>query len=497
MAPPDFNPNHRPGRGLGRAKIGLNVLAQIAIVVLMLFMLNFISFNHYRRWDFSRNHFYALSDKTKRVLAGLKKKVNVYVFFQPSVAITPDVTNLLKEYQYSSNGKIDVENIDPYTNMARASELQSLYKFGAKENIVILDYDGRKKFVQLKDLVDVDMNPQTNEPEITGFKGEAAITAALLEVTDDKPNVLYAIAGHGERDLSLDDFAGIKDAIERENVKIKPLDLQSVDSIPADAGVLFILGPRYDFSEREINLLTDYWEKKGRILVYLDPNAQKQSPNLMGFLAQQAVKPDDDRVLRVEVQQLSAIAMLIRSVTADFVDGSPVTKNLIGVTNLFQGDTQSLTLDPVKSRLTGVHLQPLVRAQRGYWGETDYNIKPGDAAPIFLPNKDKGQPLFVAVSVEKGALAHEKMDSSRMIVVGNCDSVAKNTLTPPMIDFTVNSIDWLLDREELIGIAPKDYTSLTLDLSDDQMGRVLVFSAALLPALIAVMGFVVWFRRRH
>ena len=151
-------PPQRPAKParIGRFKIGLNVLAQIIVAVLILFMLNFFAFNHYRRWDFSRTHFFSLSDKTWRVLAGLKKPVKIIVFFPTASDISDDVNNLLKEYQYASNGKMEVEIVDPYRNQSRAEELQHLYKFGANENLVILNCDDRKKFVNAIDMADLD-----------------------------------------------------------------------------------------------------------------------------------------------------------------------------------------------------------------------------------------------------------------------------------------------------------------------------------------------------
>jgi hypothetical protein len=51
-----------------RFQIGLNVVVQIGLLILLAAMINYLGFEHYRRWDFSRDQKYSLSDKTKRVL---------------------------------------------------------------------------------------------------------------------------------------------------------------------------------------------------------------------------------------------------------------------------------------------------------------------------------------------------------------------------------------------------------------------------------------------
>ena len=43
-----------------------------------------------------------------------------------------------------------------------------------------------------------------------------------------------------------------------------------------------IIGPQYDFSDREMQLLRDFWNKQGRILLLLDPAAK--TPKLDAFL---------------------------------------------------------------------------------------------------------------------------------------------------------------------------------------------------------------------
>jgi hypothetical protein len=38
-----------------------------------------------------------------------------------------------------------------------------------------------------------------------------------------------------------------------------------------------IVGPQYDFSDREMKLLRDFWDKRGRILLLLDPAWKRRS----------------------------------------------------------------------------------------------------------------------------------------------------------------------------------------------------------------------------
>src|SRR6266436_739987 len=107
-------------KGIQRLQIGLNLLVQLLLIFFLIISVNWIGFRHYKRWDLSRDQKYALSDKTKRFLNTIKGKVRITNFFPPDTPISGDVANLLTEYQYAANGKVDVENIDPQRNLSRA-----------------------------------------------------------------------------------------------------------------------------------------------------------------------------------------------------------------------------------------------------------------------------------------------------------------------------------------------------------------------------------------
>lgn len=56
-----------------------------------------------------------------------------------------------------------------------------------------------------------------------------------------------------------------------------------------------IIGPQYDFSDREMKVLRNFWDKQGRILLLLDPAAK--TPKLDGFVNELGVKVNDDRLM--------------------------------------------------------------------------------------------------------------------------------------------------------------------------------------------------------
>src|SRR6266702_2185647 len=329
-------------RKIGRVRIGLNVVVQIVLVLFLAAMVNSYAFKHYARWDFSRDQKYALSDKTKRFLDSLKGKMRITVFFSPNTPITSDVQNLLTEYQYAGKGKIDVEQIDPERNLSRAKELFDKYKVVTDESLLVLDYNGRNKTVKASEMADVDQSGMEfgEGPRVAAFKGEQAITSAMIDLVEGKKKTLGYVTGHKEPALSTptSPITLLKTFIENENIKFQELNLLDQPAIPADVNAVMIVGPQYDFSDREMNVMGDFWDKQGRILVFVDPAAN--TPRLRAFPDELGVKVNDDRLmifLRTGIQELA----LTRDVQAHFLGDSPVTKRLADVRALFFGGTSS------------------------------------------------------------------------------------------------------------------------------------------------------------
>jgi hypothetical protein len=482
-----------------RLQIGLNVLLQVVLVLFLALMVNSIAFKHYKRWDFSRDQKYALSDKTKRFLNTIKGKVRITVFFSPNTPITVDVQNLLTEFQYAAKGKIDIENIDPERNLSRAKEVVDKYKVVSDESLLVIDYTGRSKTVKASEMADVDQSGMAfgEGPRVTAFKGEQAITSAIMDLVEGKKNTLGYVLGHKEPPLAGNTpISVLKTFIENENIKFQELNLFDVGAIPPELKAIVIAGPQYDFSDREMKLLRDFWEKQGRILLLVDPAAK--TPKLNAFLNELGVKANDDRLmvfLRTGIQEVA----LTRDVQAHFLGGSPITKRLADVHALFFGGTSSLALEPERVRAANIRLEPLIQAEKGYFAETDYNSN--DQAKLQADAKrNPGTPLTIGVSIEKGGSADERVqvNSARMVVVSNATFIQDNALTQDQqaLDFISGSVNWLLSREQLIGIAPKVPKTLTFSLNEDALRNLRWIILVLLPLVPAVIGGAVWWRRR-
>jgi ABC-type uncharacterized transport system involved in gliding motility auxiliary subunit len=146
-----------------------------------------------------------------------------------------------------------------------------------------------------------------------------------------------------------------------------------------------------------------------------------------------------------------------------------------------------------------IHLSPLAQAEKGYWGETDY-YSDDEALLQFDPVKDRSEPLTIAAAVEKGGSADTRVqiNSARLIVVANFTFIQDDALTQGQqgLDFISASLNWLLNREQLIGIAPKIPQTLTFTLEEQALRNLRWIILVLIPLVPALLGLAVWWRRR-
>jgi len=498
-------------RKIQRLQIGLNLLVQLMLVFFLVSAVNWIGFRHYKRWDMSRDQKYALSDKTRQFLSTLKGKLRITVFFSPSTPITGDVANLLTEYQYAAKDKIDIENIDPQRNLSRAKEIFDKYKVVSDESLLVIDYEGRNKTVKASDMAEIDSSGMAfgDGPRVTAFKGEQAITSAMIDLAEGKKNTIGYITGHKEPSIAetpsmpmmqqqqpQSPISVLKTFIENENIKFQELNLFNEPQIPAEIKTVMIAGPQYDLSDREMKLLHDFWNKQGRFLILIDPSAK--TPKLDAFLNEVGVKVNDDRLMafvRTGIEELA----LIRDVYTRFLGNSPITKRLADARSVFLGGTSSLTLEPERVRAANIQLVPLIQAEKGYWAETDYNTTDQNKLQADA-KKASDAPLTIGVSIEKGGSADQRvqMNSSRMVVVSNSTFIQDNALTQGQqsLDFISGCANWLLSREQLIGIAPKVPQTLTFNLTEDSLRSLRWLILVLIPLIFVVIGSAVWWQRR-
>lgn len=440
-------------------------LAVIAIVVLI----NVIAEREFHiRWDLTANKMYTLSDQTLKLLRELNEPVTVYAFVREGDSRGQQIIDLIQEYTYRSNHlRLQVVDPDAQPGLARAYEV-------TQYNTVVVEAGDRRRTIQPFDIFGFNFYGQ-----LTEFRGEQALTRALLGVTRGSQGKIYFTTGHGERTLD-NELYQFRTFLTGEGYEVETVNLAQSGKVPEDATVLVIAGPTRDFDPQEINAVHEYIDGGGHLLVLLDPApttvnleriSQVLAPWGITFRADVVVDPAQHYF----IDPLSPIPSYERhAVTQNLMD-----KGL----GIVIPRSRSLALGGAEK--PGARVQSILLTSSEAWGETKLQ-----GQQLAKDPEDAAGPLTLGAVVETF--------SSRLIAVGSSSFATNDAITfQGNVDFLMNSINWLAGQEDNLTIRPKTPEYRQVTLTGAQASVIFYSTVVFVPALFLVAaGVLAWRRRR-
>lgn len=476
-----------------RYGIGLNVALQILLALALFAGVNRLNYYHYWRWDLSASQDYTLSPATLKYLDSLSRDVQINIVFGRDSKVYGEVQSLLEEYHMHGRQRIKVRSIDPVRDIERAEQLKADTGLSLSQNGVLLRCGPNKRFITEEELVVRESGTSTNK-QIIEFRGEDAISSALISVVEGRVRKFYYVVGKGSRvaDAQGDPYNAAIDLGKQQNFEVIQVNLSEVNHIPTDADGLLILGARYDFSEREIVMLNNYWQtKRAGIFIMLDPGGE--TARLNAFLTFNGVHPRGDRVLRAESTSTGPKKEF--TVLGEFLKDIPFTRHLTSSAITLAGQTESLEIAQENTSLKerSINVQPLILASPRFWGERQFL----EELPV-VDEEDTVPPIYLGASIERGAVRDEsqRADSSRMVVVSNATLLDKQTMLAVSRDFVATSLNWLMNRESFIGIPAKPKHAYRIQLTGKQHELIFWVTSITLPGIVLAFGLLVWASRR-
>ena len=485
----ETQPAPKKGRAeIRRLNIGVHVAAQIVLATLLFLLINYLSFRHYGRKDLTADLRYTIDENTASYLSSLDQDVHITMAFSKGSRIYAQLSALLDQYEDASGGRVKVDKFDPNRDKARAIEFNEKNSMRLSGNMLVLDFGGRKKLVTEAEMLADDGRL---------FFGEDVVTSRIIGATQDGDQKVYFLGSYGGM-TAVDGRTPLDKLAELSNLQfaqVEQLNLADVNEIPYDADAIVLINPEKDLERRDIELLTSYWEYDGGSLLFL-LNPQADTPRLDRFLDRLGVTRRDDRVLHAINSVVDARPEF--RTQGRFLGGSKITDNgLAGTVTTFNGVTCSLDVaadDPALQQ-EGIVATPLIEATDRFWGETSYDT---GELPVFQPNEDHGQPIHIAAAVERGGAPGSPVrdDSSRLVVVANGTLLDHDTASSTNVDFVLSSLNWVLDRERLIGIVPKRATTYSIKMSEGETKRTFWLAVLILPGLVFGTAVLMWSIRR-
>lgn len=234
------------------------------IVIIIAILVNIFVANvptKYTQIDITSNSLYSISEQTEAMLSSLNEEINIYWIVRRGYEDTV-VESILNQYADMSD-YVTVTKKDPEISPTFVSQ----YTDGAfYDNSVVVVKGDKYRYVDYNSMYDLEYDYYTGQYYATGFAGESAITSAIDYVIRDTLPKMYTLSGHGELELS----PSYVDSVQKQNIVIEDLPLITMDAVPEDADIILIYSPESDISVNEKDMLIDYLNNGGKLIVFGD-----------------------------------------------------------------------------------------------------------------------------------------------------------------------------------------------------------------------------------
>ena len=444
-----------------RLGYGIKVIILGLSTAIFLFFLNILAIQFNKRVDMTRRKLFTLSPHTIKVLAQLeqkvKGKVKMIAFFETGYPDREKIWDLLRCYRLASK-ILNIKIVDPDKNpgLARRYDIR-VY------GVTVVQYGNKAIKVQ--------------------GVSEEKITNALIRIMEEKGKVVYFLQGHGEGSIdgmTKADYLTAVNALKTEGYIVRELRLFETGSVPEDCDVLVIDGPDKDLFDQEIKAIDMYLKGGGAVLFMIDPG---HCDNLVNYFRKWGVELGMNEIVD-PVSKLFGGDLTMPVVTS-FQIRHEITKDFT-LPVLFP---EARTVSALKKRQKGLNVVELAYTNPNCGAEVDF--KSGKF--IFNPGRDLKGVLPVAVAVSLSNRAKK----TRMVVIGDSDFATNAAIRfSGNRDFFVNIINWLARREGLISIRPRLAETGNLVVTQKAGNLYFFLSMVLLPLIIAMIGAIVWLRRR-
>jgi gliding-associated putative ABC transporter substrate-binding component GldG len=487
----------------------------IILVIAILGVVNFLSYQIFIRWDVTENNIYSISDSTKKTLKELDDIVNIKVYFSDNLpnrylSLAQKTRDTLSEYEIYSEDKVKVSYINPKEMEDHRQRLAMLGIPALQFNVL---KEGSYEVVQGYMGISVQYGDENEAiPAVGSIEDlEYQLTMAIKKVTQEDLTTIGLLSDHGAV-FADEEIAGAKEALS-DIYNIKEVSLEEGQEIPSDISTLIILGPTEEFKRKELEVLDSYVMSGGNIFlladgVDIDARMQPRENNigLNGLLEEYGVRIKNNLVVDKNCGQ-AAFSSGWGSFMISYPLWPKVEKNNFNPDLPATQDLEALVL-PWASELEILkqeNAQYLAKSSSDSWTQSDpFNLDPtGD----FISPGGGGEHIL-AVLINKtinSAYSEKSTDKGRVAVVGDSDFIKERFLQQTgrgeagaNLIFFQNVVDSLSLDESLIKIRSKDVSDRPLtSLSDEQKRMIKYANILVLPIAVVVLGMIRYYLRKR
>lgn len=425
--------------------------------------------------DLTRDKVYQFSDQTKDLMKNLGSDVTAYCILPEGTEgeYIDYIKTYLEKYKTLSENFV-VEYVDPYENPAF---MQSYNDGENQANIgsVIIECGEKFKVITFDQIY-----TQSSVTNAVQIDMERKVTNAVMSVTGalNTANV-YFTQGHEEYDAQQ-----LQSVLKDEGYTCKNVNI-AIDGIPEDADIIFSVMPFADYTSEERDLLDGFMDKGGKFVLVADPQMQFLE-KLDSYLAEWGLKLNYDFVVETDGGSALSYGTGLPIPVAKLQEHTITKKLTEAQSPLAMPNSMSVSL--VKTKNSSSVTKLLMTSEKAY-GKTNLN-----SATIEKEEGDIAGPLCMAAISEK-----EGEKPSAVMVIGSLYAVESSIAGESSYlngDFILNSVNYLSGSQSSASIRAKQISPEQMTMTQNQVVVSMILLQYVLPALIIIIGLIIWLRRR-
>ncbi len=443
----------------------------LAIILVLNILVNALPTN-LTKYDISSSQLYSITSNTKVVVNALEQDVTIYWIVQ---ADSEDdiIENLLGKYEsLSDHIEVVKKNPDVYPTFAEQYTDEVI-----ENNSLIVESGEKSRYIAYSDIF-IEEADMYSYSYTTSFDGEGAITSAIDYVVAEELPKLYTLEGHGEAELP----STFADQLEKENIETETLSLLNIDEIPEDADCIMIYAPTSDLSQEECNMLTEYADNGGKLLVMAGPVEDDNLSNLYNILPNYGVESVDGIVVE-EDRNYYAFGypyVLMPEIASHEITDSLIAENYYAIMPISRG--MYLTEN------AGENVTELLTTS-----VTAFNKSAGFALESYeFEEGDEYGPFALAVSIETNMEGQIIWFSSSDFLYDMYNAYSSGANN----DLAANALSSLIGEREAIAIRSKSLNYNYLTISDSTASTLQILMIGVFPLVYLGIGICIAIARK-
>lgn len=451
----------------------------LAILVTVNFALSFLP-DSYTQADLTANQLYSISSQSKVLLSSLEEDITIY-WVVASGEEDEYVEKLLHNYEdYSSRVKLKKKDPDLNPDFTNSYTDETV-----SNNSVIVECGDKYRYISYEEMYEMSSTSYySSYSSASEFAGEKLITSAISYCTTEELPVIHVLEGHGEAEFS----SSFTDALEADNLETESLSLLNGESVPEDVECILINAPSTDISTEEKDMLIDFLEGGGRVLILSGTNEGDELPNLKAVAEYYGISVLEGVVIEESTDHyvFDTPVLLMPDMQSSDITDPLISDNYHVIVPV----AKALDISEADSDVTVTSL--LESSDESFIKEEGYDIETYEKE-----DGDTKGPLTLAALATKDIDDENQMQLVWIASSEMLEDAYNQYSSDANEDFVLNALEKMCEKDDSISVRSKSLTNEYLTVSTSDASFIKVVTLGIIPAVYLIIGIIVVIRRKR